>query len=225
MIFILPVKLKLGVLAIFAAISLLPCASQAWTAKVLDVADGDIISVLHNGRTEAVRLYGIDCPEPGQPFCYEARRFTVKVADGRTVHVSPTGTDSEGRTLAWVYAGWLNLNLELVKNGFAWHDERYSPDSEFEEAELGARRTRAGLWKDVSPVPPWDFRQTKGETAPTGAEADAGEGLWFYRGDTETMMYHRPGCSRYGDAGCTKAFISKVNAENRGYLPCELCNP
>src|SRR5438552_7496201 len=39
--------------------------SVQFSSKVVGVTDGDTITVLHNGRDERVRLYGIDCPEKG----------------------------------------------------------------------------------------------------------------------------------------------------------------
>jgi endonuclease YncB( thermonuclease family) len=36
--------------------------------KVIGVLDGDTIEVLHEKKTERIRLYGIDCPEKGQAF-------------------------------------------------------------------------------------------------------------------------------------------------------------
>ena len=218
-----PTNMKVMTLVMVVAFSFLPSASHAWIAKVLKVEEGDILSVVRKGKTEEIRLYGIDCPEPDQPYGFEARRFTEKLAGGRTVNVNPTGTDAEGRTVAWVYADWQNLNLELVKNGFAWYDERYSMDPRLEEAEVGARRAKLGLWQGKAPVPPWDFRQRTRQSQAEGPENEAEGTLWFYRGDTATRTYHRPGCSRYGCANCSKAFISRANAEEKGYLPCELC--
>lgn len=34
-----------------------------WIGKVVGVSDGDTITVMHDGKAEKIRLYGIDCPE------------------------------------------------------------------------------------------------------------------------------------------------------------------
>ena len=36
---------------------------HGWSGRVSGVADGDTISVLHEGRAVKIRLYGIDSPE------------------------------------------------------------------------------------------------------------------------------------------------------------------
>jgi micrococcal nuclease len=40
----------------------------SFTGQVVGVLDGDSMEVLHNGKAQRVRLYGIDCPEKGQAF-------------------------------------------------------------------------------------------------------------------------------------------------------------
>lgn len=41
--------------------------AHGWSGRVCGVADGDTISVLHEGRPIKIRLYGIDCPESTRP--------------------------------------------------------------------------------------------------------------------------------------------------------------
>ncbi len=52
---------------------LLPVLSWAWQGKVVGVADGDTISVLHDGKGEKIRLYGVDAPEKRQDFGQRAK--------------------------------------------------------------------------------------------------------------------------------------------------------
>jgi endonuclease YncB( thermonuclease family) len=46
-----------------------------FTGKAVRVIDGDSISVIHDGKSEQVRLYGIDCPEKGQAYGNEPSRL------------------------------------------------------------------------------------------------------------------------------------------------------
>ena len=61
----------------------------------------------------------------------------------------------------------LDVNLEQIKQGFAWHCEHYQKDQPPEErisysdAEVEARQRRNGLWGDDSPIPPWEYRRGK----------------------------------------------------------------
>jgi micrococcal nuclease len=52
-----------------------------------------------------------------------------------------------------------NVNLEMVRLGYAWHYLKYSKDNDLAEAEKEAREGKRGLWVDRVPVPPWDWRR------------------------------------------------------------------
>ena len=61
-----------------------------------------------------------------------------------------------------VYLDSRNINVEMVKEGYAWAYKEYlkSPyASEFLDAEKEARDKRLGLWKQANPQPPWEFRK------------------------------------------------------------------
>ena len=55
----------------------------AWTGKVVSIADGDTITVLHDGHDQVkIRLYGIDAPESGQPFGKASRQNLSSMVHG-----------------------------------------------------------------------------------------------------------------------------------------------
>src|SRR5690348_692614 len=71
-----------------------------FSGRVVGVTDGDTIKVLHNGKAEKIRLYGIDCPEKGQPFGTRAKQFTLATVFEKEVTVQVKDTDKYGRTVA-----------------------------------------------------------------------------------------------------------------------------
>lgn len=129
--------------------------------KVVAVIDGDTISVLLNGGAVRVRLGGIDCPEKRQPFGKKAKQYTSELAFGKTVTLMEHGSDRYGRLLADVLLpDGRSLNRELVKAGLAWWYRKYAAaDWQLKELETDARISRRGLWRDASPVPPWEWRR------------------------------------------------------------------
>ena len=94
---------------------LLPATAAAWSGKVVGVIDGDSITVLHNGKGEQIRLWGIDCPEKGQDFGARAKEFTSALVFGKVVEVEPVTTDRYGRTVAFVRVGDTLVNEELIR--------------------------------------------------------------------------------------------------------------
>ena len=54
----------------------------------------------------------------------------------------------------------VNLNQELVKQGWCWWYRKYAPlDAELEKLAQETREGRKGLWADPQPVPPWKWRK------------------------------------------------------------------
>jgi len=156
-----------GATVAFIVMGLSLSASWAWRGKVVGVADGDTITVLHNGRGERIRLYGIDCPEKRQDFGRKAKQFTSSTVFGKIVEVEPMARGRYGRTVGILYPGGsgISLNEMLIRSGYAWVYVRYcrSPICrEWAKRQDEARRTRVGLWSMPNPIPPWSFRHGKG---------------------------------------------------------------
>jgi endonuclease YncB( thermonuclease family) len=136
-----------------------PAAAEEFTGRVVGVTDGDTIKVLHAGHAETVRLVGVDAPEKRQAYGDRARRFTADLAFDRTVTVRASGRDRNGRLLGEVVlADGRSLNQELVRAGYAWWFRRYSHDVGLARLEAEARQDRRGLWADLAPQAPWDYR-------------------------------------------------------------------
>lgn len=140
---------------------------HGWSGRVSGVADGDTISVLHEGRAVKIRLYGIDCPEKHQAFGQKAKIFTSQLAFGKVVEVDPVTRDRYGRTVAWVHVGGRCLNEEILRAGYAWHFKRYSRDRHLAELELQARAARAGLWGIRHRLRPGSFERPAAANGPT----------------------------------------------------------
>src|SRR5437667_11457485 len=138
-----------------------PLTFADFSGRVVGISDGDTIKVMHNGKAEKIRLYGIDCPEKGQAFGQRAKQFTSAMVFGKTVTIQEHGQDMYGRTVGDVILlDGRVLNRELVAAGFAWWYRRYTThDSTLARLEEDARAKKRGLWADPSPVPPWCYRK------------------------------------------------------------------
>lgn len=144
---------------------LLPTPSPAQPRAVISAHDGDSLRVRQpDGRSVSVRLYGVDCPELGQPYGDEARDLTRRLV-GQVVDVRSTGGRSWGRVVAVVVLpGGGTLQAELISAGLAWVDGRYCKMPECDGWRRGqelARDAQRGLWADGGAVPPWVWRRAK----------------------------------------------------------------
>lgn len=166
---LVPLLLLLFTLPSFAAETTL-------TGKVMKITDGDtvVIGPIEDGAFFKCRLYGIDAPEtskygrrgrmlkPGQPYGEESARELKQLILGETVNVTLTGAKTYKREVCRIFKNDMDVNLEMVKQGYAWAymhylDRPYA--SEYIDAETAAREKHLGLWQDVNPTPPWEFRK------------------------------------------------------------------
>jgi len=138
----------------------IPDASFPWSGKVVEVVRADEIRVMMgNGRTENIRLYGIDCPGEPQPFGREAKLYTTRRVLGQIVEVTPIFRDNVDRIIAFVNVNGKSLHEELLREGIAWWYRKYVPwDMRLAALEADARKKGVGLWAGSSPIPPWEFQ-------------------------------------------------------------------
>ena len=139
---------------------------SAGQLKVSRVTDGDTITV-RDGRIEkTIRLVGIDAPEvshkkrePSQPYAQAATKYLAGLVLNKTMEIKEYGQDRYGRTLGIVFLTGKNMNLEMVKAGYA-EVYRGTPAAGFDsapywKAEEEARAAKKGMWaqgdKHVSP--------------------------------------------------------------------------
>ena len=146
----------------------IPSILLAWTGKVVSVVDGDTAKVVRSDTHKQVkiRFAGIDSPEKKMPYGQAAKRYVASLIAGKIVKIEPLTTDRYGRTVGYIWLDGKEINLDIVKAGYAWVYRKYIPKPKsrgerYLEAEASARRRRAGLWQDSNPTPPWEWRKAK----------------------------------------------------------------
>ena len=87
------------------------------SATVERIIDGDTVVA----GNETIRLLGINTPEKKEFYCGEAKEFLSEKILNKTIIIKfgKDKKDRYGRTLAYIFLGPENVNLETVKNGFA----------------------------------------------------------------------------------------------------------
>ena len=71
--------MKQTILILLISVLFTSC-STALKSKVIHISDGDTITVLHAGKKEKIRLYGIGTPESKQAFGSVAGNFSYSMA-------------------------------------------------------------------------------------------------------------------------------------------------
>ncbi len=98
---------------------------------------------------------------------------------GKQVEVISDKTDKYGRTVGKVMVNGKDANLEQIRAGLAKHYKEYAKEQSasdrdaYANAESSARSSKAGLWSDPRPMPPWEWRHG-GKDEPTAQSTASG---------------------------------------------------
>ncbi len=154
--------ITLGLLVVLS----LAAAADSLTGKVVKVVDGDTLYVLDaNYKEHKIRLAGIDAPERNQAYGLASRKHLASIVAGKQVTVEYQERDRYGRIVGKGLVDGIDVCLEQLKAGFAWHYKKYQHEQSLEDqrlyanAEIKARTERLGLWRENNPNPPWEYRR------------------------------------------------------------------
>ena len=136
-----------------------PAATNPTTCRVVGISDGDTLICLTVAKQPLkVRLHAIDAPEKQQAFGQQAKKHLSDLVYSKTVTLNITDTDRYGRAVADIQLDSLNVNQQMVKDGYAWAYLRYG-GTQYAQEEKNARAAKLGLWRDANPIEPSQWRR------------------------------------------------------------------
>jgi micrococcal nuclease len=161
---------------LFSSLSFARQPIRTVTGTVTKVSDGDTIHVTTPEQTKlTVRLYGVDAPEtpkinqrtgrvnkPGQPYGEESWRALKSKIMGMHIRLDIIDIDRYKRMVGIVWINDRNINLEMVREGYAEAYVEYLKEpyrSQFIRAEMEARSAKRGIWSLPDYERPKDFRK------------------------------------------------------------------
>jgi len=144
--------------------------------EVIEILDGDSLTLQVAGSEVRVRLAQIDAPEKGQPYGSESKAALIRLAAGRSARVTVVDIDQYGRTVGELYVGNRHINAEMVRRGHAWAYTRYARTVEIIDLEGEARKAKRGLWAlpESQRDAPWVWRHRQRQTAPNPEDRRCG---------------------------------------------------
>lgn len=131
----------------------LPKITADFTALARTIQDGDTVKCKIGAETVVVRLVGINTPESGEPYYSDSKKALFRKIWGSEIDVKVEDSrifDDFGRVLGVIYDEGRNINLEMVREGWAFFYpfEAHSAVNAklFQEAENFARAEKRGIW-------------------------------------------------------------------------------
>ena len=194
--------------------------------KVVSIVDGDTIKVSINGKTETIRLIGIDTPEtqdPRKPVqCYgkEATSRMQHYVQSKSVRLAADSSqgdkDKYNRLLRYIFLeNGQNVGYQMILDGAAHeytYNKPYQYQKQFKAAETTAQQNKAGFWAantcngvtnqtNVSPSPSPSQQSTASQSQATQATPAV----------TNSSVYYA-NCTAARDAG-----VAPIYAGQPGY--------
>ncbi len=159
-----------------------------FSASIINVVDADSMEIQVGWRRYSCRLVGIDGPEYGQQFGPEGFHGLCRLAyKSRQVQVERFGVDKYNRMLVRVTVAGVDVSLNLLREGLAWHVPAYAKRHLPQHNEAYARATHVaqasglGIWSQANPVHPAQFRaERRGPSRPRDARPAGAQRDLFY---------------------------------------------
>lgn len=171
--------------------------------RVVRVIDGDTF-VIQTG--ERVRLIGLDAPETGVCGSVEATKRLGDLVMNRIVKIDREDRDSWGRRLGIVTTTGVNVNLEMVKSGWARYDS-FSDEKSEELRQAGEKASgqKLGIYGSLC---------DKQNTCGILGNIDESSGKKYY---------HLPQCPAYSRVKISpergeKKFCTESEAKKAGFV-------
>jgi micrococcal nuclease len=161
---------------------------------------------------------------------FKAKQFLAAKVAGKRVRIVPETTARYGRTVDMVLLNGVNINEQIIANGYGWVYRKYCTASHCDgwlKKEAPARKARLGLWQDKNPQSPWDWRAEKKNTGSgvystkswpviVGTAAVGRAGSAAYHGNQSSKVFHGPSCQHYNCENCVVKFRSIEEAKRAG---------
>jgi len=142
------------------------CYAETITGQVVGVLDGDTITILDTANIQyKIRLSGIDAPEKKQAFGATSKKNLSDMVFTKSVNVSWHKKDRYGRLIGKVLINDIDVNLKQIESGMAWFYKQYQSEQSFNDriyyarAENAAKGKKIGLWGEINPIAPWEYRK------------------------------------------------------------------
>lgn len=152
-------KLRAIAIALFWLVS---GPALADNARVVDVLDGDTLTVRIGSLQLEVRIEDIDAPELSQPYGDRSRDSLAVLCLDQSVKLELAARDRGSDAVGRVNCGGKDASSYQVERGLAWVYHGYAPtNSPLYKLEAKARDAQRGLWADPESMPPWEWRVYK----------------------------------------------------------------
>ena len=211
--------------------ALQPNSRPEFTAKVIEVLDGDTVLIKRPSGLLKIRLAEIDAPEKAQIFGDTSKRSLSDMVMGKQVKIISQTMDQYGRMVAHLNVDGLDVNAEQIRRGMAWEYSNFHSNKTLIALQNEAKQVPRGLWAQGHPIPPWEWRKLHPNTFPSSPNAAASSAA----AHANTALRNpdcgnKKRCSQMASCEEAKYYLTQCGVKsldgNGDGIPCEnLCAP
>lgn len=153
-----------ALIAITLALMTTVAGAATLSGRVINIADGDTLTLLVGRQHHTLKIAAIDAPERYQAWGDRSRTNLSRLAINQNAVADCSRLDRSGHRICKITVNTVDIGLHQIREGMAWlatqdiHTLSADDQSAYESAELMAKMRRLGLWGETNPVPPWEFR-------------------------------------------------------------------
>lgn len=179
--------------------------------KVLSVIDGDTVVLKNKNR---LRLREIDAPEENYCGGKEAKDLLKKLVEGKKVKIEEMIPDQQGRGMAYISVGNLNVNLEMMKSGWVrYHHDQTNYTEIMKKIDQEVKGKGLGIYGKC-----WQKENLDNPQCVIKGNID----------EKGRKLYYSPGCAQYKFVVVEKDigeewFCSEEEAQKAGFSRAATC--
>jgi endonuclease YncB( thermonuclease family) len=183
-------KMLVRVLLLSLISLLLIANSYAEVIGVVEVVDGDTLSIEQGGNMVYVGVLGVDAPEVGQPFYEDAKKFVSDIVQEGSYNLKLEKNEQSQIVKCKIMyhaknGAYRDLSASLLFEGLAYYNIHNIDESRnggyeisskqdndlYTNSEKYAKKNKLGVWGSDSRVFPWDYRKIKSIVDPEVEQA------------------------------------------------------
>ena len=133
-------------------------------SKKIHIHDGDTSNFYYQGRKYKIRSSCIDTPElygPSKSIGLQSKKkFIQLIKNHKVIKFILKGKDRYGRYIGTLYGNDSDINLQMVRQGYAFVYKKYCQNPEYYFAFKQAKLEKKGLFSEGKHITePWKYRR------------------------------------------------------------------
>ncbi len=162
-------KRSLPLFILVVLCSVIGSAQTSLSGKVVEAIDGRTLVLETSAGRISAQLQYVEVPEDGQPLFSATKGHLSNLSFGKFVELKPQRILG-GKTIGRVNLDGVDLSLQMIRDGAAWHEPKDASGqapheaADYEANQAIAKNEKRGVWSGAILKTPWEVRAEQERT-------------------------------------------------------------